>query len=771
MRILDSRLINSFLLTALLLAKVTCAQNLELQSGQSVIHGEINGMKVMAQGDAVAFFAARKPSPLLNDEQCQRDLNCAMQKNRTEAVVLHREEGILLFENSTKYAPENVTFTEPLYPVTSDIDGLDNTAIETTPTHIPLAFPQPSTTLHTGNDAVDKTQGILLVNSPMMTWLAETVTTVSYSRQAMGSEETLSPIIEPTSTQKAMLTTITEEEDELLRKLTSTLAMPMPTPTPTLVENRLWEDGLVRLEIETDILSIKPSPSGQYEESSGTTSSFTYSVKKVPTVSADTAPGNQEASSTVSGSTSTDSPQASNLPTSKKQGVEEVTVAAQAKNLETKEEVQKESDKTTVALTTSKYSVIEKKHVLNSELSFDETVDNMNILAVFPNGSLIVKADPAPFRRISLSQQEQVKNLKTIEVSPNSDAAIVIDSSQFIVRSANLYTYYLKRGGSWIQIGLGEFLTLEPLSDGRFVTAPVIEQDQHQGVYQAWSLQNNQLVSIPLGEAYGRLSVLEKTNRVMTFHDNGVVKIWTDENGVWTASLLSENTMSRKNIGFILELGDGRLISIPIHQSTLGVWYLVSGIWRYDELLSCQNEYCEVEAYLLADGSFVSFQGFSERSSVKLWTEREGKWQAIELEHFHREKMKMLPINVRQFLTCSSDSVKVWTCLESCSFTELIGTNNLRRFYPLSNGRFVTVTSENEIGIWYEHELHWIHKSLGKISRMKAYISKIVELAQGYLAVEYTGFAGMFVSLRYTNTRFFDISLRTDQQESKPVAK
>ncbi len=44
----------------------------------------------------------------------------------------------------------------------------------------------------------------------------------------MDSDESLSPIIEPTPTQqRVMLTTITEEEDELLRSLTSTSTLPM----------------------------------------------------------------------------------------------------------------------------------------------------------------------------------------------------------------------------------------------------------------------------------------------------------------------------------------------------------------------------------------------------------------------------------------------------------------------------------------------------------------------------------------------------------------
>ena len=256
------------------------AQNTGLLS-QPIIHGEVNGMKVMAQGDAVAFMASRYYSMELDGKACARDLHCTMQKNRTEVVVLN-PEGILIIDSPSKELPSNVTITESLYPVFTEVIRLSSTAIKPTTTYVPLEFPQPTATLHTGNEVVDKTPGILLVSSPVITWLAETVTTVSHSRQVMDSGESLTPIIEPMLTQqKAMLTTITEEEDELLRKLTSTSAM--PTPTPTLVENRLWEDGTVRLEIETDSLTIKPSPSYQTGNDNKKTNSLTFTLKQVPT--------------------------------------------------------------------------------------------------------------------------------------------------------------------------------------------------------------------------------------------------------------------------------------------------------------------------------------------------------------------------------------------------------------------------------------------------------------------------------------------------------
>ncbi len=272
-------------LLAELTLSLACAQDsVALHGQQPVIYGEINGMKVMVQGDAVAFMASRHYAMKLDKEACARDLHCTLQKNRTEAVVLN-PENIWIFDTPPKQLPDNVIVAEPLYPVSTEADRLFSTALKPTPTYILLEFPQPTATLHTGNEVVDKTPGILLVSSPVMTWLAETVTAVSHSRQAMDSEESLSSIIKPTPTQRVMLTTITEEEDELLRKLTSTSTIPMPTPTPTQVENRLWVDGSIRLEIETDIFTLKPSPSEVYASSSESECSYTFTKKQAPTSS------------------------------------------------------------------------------------------------------------------------------------------------------------------------------------------------------------------------------------------------------------------------------------------------------------------------------------------------------------------------------------------------------------------------------------------------------------------------------------------------------
>ncbi len=324
MRNLGSRLINGFLLTALLLAKVTCAQNLELQSGQPVIHGEINGMKVMAQGDYVAFIAAGKPLPLLSEKECDRDLHCTMQKNRTGMLVLSSKQ-LLIYDrplNPLEELPDNATHTDPLYPDAAEIIRYSNIPINPATATIALDFPQPTITIPTGNEVVDETPGVLWVSSQIMTWLAEAVTTFSNTRQmlATSSGDMLTPIIEPSSTQQQRpLPSLTEEENELLKSLMSTTTMPMPSPTPVLVEDGLGMDGSVRVITELDHLMIRPSPSGQYGGSSETTSSFSHTVKQVPTETGSRAEStiseNTEVTSTATDSVTAESLQASNLPT------------------------------------------------------------------------------------------------------------------------------------------------------------------------------------------------------------------------------------------------------------------------------------------------------------------------------------------------------------------------------------------------------------------------------------------------------------------------
>ena len=303
-----------FLLAGLIM-RLACAQDSAVQTAPlPVIHGKVNNMDVMVQGDTVAFMTASNAVPLLDkmdDKTCARDLHCTMQKNRTEAVVLS-PEGIWLFDSPSTptpgHTPENVTYTEPLHPV-SETGLYTGPFVKPTSTHIPLEFPQPVATLHTGNEMVDRTPGILLVSSPVMVWLAETVAGVSNTWQ------TMTPIIEPTSTlQRTTLTTITQEECELIRKLTSISESPMPTPVSVRAEYRQWEDGSVWMETESDILTIRPSPGehgGSYSKSTGLLS---YSVKQAGTISSSTSSATVSVKSQVERATATGIPAETNTP-------------------------------------------------------------------------------------------------------------------------------------------------------------------------------------------------------------------------------------------------------------------------------------------------------------------------------------------------------------------------------------------------------------------------------------------------------------------------
>ena len=160
------------LLLAGLMVRLASAQDSAVQTVPlPVIHGKINGMDVMVQGDAVAFMAAGKAGSLLaemDEKTCGRDLHCTMQKNNTRAIVLN-PEGIWLFDSPSKQLPDNVTVTEPLYPVSTETDLFAASFIKPTSTYIPLEGSPPLQTLHTGNEMVD--------SSPVREWLTESLTT------------------------------------------------------------------------------------------------------------------------------------------------------------------------------------------------------------------------------------------------------------------------------------------------------------------------------------------------------------------------------------------------------------------------------------------------------------------------------------------------------------------------------------------------------------------------------------------------------------------
>ena len=282
--------IKTLMVIAILLTSLVQAHYNEVLSSRPVIQGEINGMKVLAQGDVAMFIATESNAPLLYSEKshtekshiehCSRDLHCALKTNNLESVALS-PLGIWIFDRPEKNSPKHWIHKEPEDPYSIEIDKFSSNLENLTASHIPLNFPQPTATLHTGNQAIDKTPGILLISSPVMEWLAETVTTVSVSRRDTDSYDTLTTIIEPTpEDKKNTLTTITQEHDELLAKLTSVSVM--PTPVIHQVENKLWEDSSVRLETEFDYLTIKPSPCNQNESKNKASSHLTFTTRQAP---------------------------------------------------------------------------------------------------------------------------------------------------------------------------------------------------------------------------------------------------------------------------------------------------------------------------------------------------------------------------------------------------------------------------------------------------------------------------------------------------------
>ena len=299
----------AFIYVLLLLAGFTmqlaCARDLAVQSAPlPVIEGKINGMDVVAQGDSVAFLAGQLPGHF-SDESCSEDLHCTLHKNSTHAVQIS-PEGVRLLQLSPHFVERFIPAEE----------------IGPAPTLV---------TLYTGNPVVDQTSGLAWINRETMRLLATTVETMnSLSTSTSGTDNDLTLIDpEPTETVKVMMT-ISGELDELRSRLMSSATVPVPTLVPTNLNDHGLESDEVWLEAGPDILKIRPSPSVRYESSCGTTSSFTFSVKQVPTVTGAATSKSDETIATTSAPASTESPQASNLPASKKQGVEAVATTAQA---------------------------------------------------------------------------------------------------------------------------------------------------------------------------------------------------------------------------------------------------------------------------------------------------------------------------------------------------------------------------------------------------------------------------------------------------------
>ncbi len=402
-------------------------------------------------------------------------------------------------------------------------------------------------------------------------------------------------------------------------------------------------------------------------------------------------------------------------------------------------------------------------------------IDDMNVVKALPDGTLVVMSrERYDLPSGGVLATQQIKHWKTIEVSlPIETRVVFIDSSQFILESIDLSTHYSNQDGSWVRVELGTPFDVALLSDGRFVTAPPLDDvsSGHRrlaGDYQVWSMQEDQLVAIPLGpgDKAKEPLVLGKSNRIVTFHDNGLVKVWIEENLVWTVSILSENEESYQNVGTFTEFDDGRLLSAG---KTLGIWSQVAGNWVYSELLNEQFFRMGAGLILLDNKRFVTYQG--ESRSLKLWVNLGDTWVFEELIHQHNERIKIQSINERQFITWSYDSAKIWTCQESCSFIKLTDENDIQYFKVLAANRVISWNHRGDIQLWCEHNSHWSNESFNRLSRYNMGIDRVVQLPQGYLAVTHSGVYGFLVPTRSFYTSFWHLSPIVSEQESQLVGE
>ena len=274
--------------------QLTCAQSMALQSEPlPVIEGKINGMDVVAQGDSVAFFAGQLPGEY-SDESCAEDLHCTMHKNHTRAVMLS-PEGIRLLQLSPGHLDqvedeEGDDLRSPVLP-SMTLNTLDSySSLSFNELFIPTEEIEPTptlATLYTGNPLIDQTPGVAWINSETIKLLATTVETVNLLPTLTSSSEFDEfSLINPSPTEIVkVMTTITGELDELRRRLLSSASVPVATPVQNNNDDPELESDEIRMEMEFDVLRIRPSPVEQYGNTSKATSALTYSVKQAGTTS------------------------------------------------------------------------------------------------------------------------------------------------------------------------------------------------------------------------------------------------------------------------------------------------------------------------------------------------------------------------------------------------------------------------------------------------------------------------------------------------------
>ncbi len=276
-----------------------------------LIQGKLNGMEVIARGDSVAFYAGKAPT-LMTDPNCLEDLHCTMHKNHTQAVLLN-PRGVLIVQQRAEKSQYFENSTSNLLPLLSLNTLKDPGTASSESLFIPTGQIEPTPTmptLYTGIPVIDQTPGVSWINSETMKLLAETVQMMNLLETSNSSDDELTPILPSPTDSVNVLTTITTEEDELLRRLTSTPAIPVRAED----SRYFMEEEEFLLETDLDILKIRPSPS-QLNSSGTETASFTFTVKQMGTA---TGGGTESTSSKNDESTqshqSSDTPQASSLP-------------------------------------------------------------------------------------------------------------------------------------------------------------------------------------------------------------------------------------------------------------------------------------------------------------------------------------------------------------------------------------------------------------------------------------------------------------------------
>ena len=241
------------------------------ESGQTIFSGNINAISVDVQGNRALYKPAFKQLQAFHFP-CHKNLACAMWQNQTTEISLTTEQLQITYRTDDIRLHDNLA-------------GQDAYAQTVTKAIVPVKnLSSESITLNTGLPVIDQTPALLFVSTPITTWLAETITVVTQKIKpsSVGPGELLiTPITTSTDSSDWVLTKIHTETDELIAQLYSTSTTPMPVPTPLVYDHDLKDNSLTVIT-ESDLLTIKPSPTQPDSWSSETTNAFTVTVRQAP---------------------------------------------------------------------------------------------------------------------------------------------------------------------------------------------------------------------------------------------------------------------------------------------------------------------------------------------------------------------------------------------------------------------------------------------------------------------------------------------------------